>query len=87
LGLSSGAAWADLPDRFPSGCTCFRRFTRWVGSGVMRQILESLARHLEGTGRIDFSECFVDGTFAVAKMGIQRGKDQAGQGYEAHGYC
>ena len=23
--LRTGAAWADLPDRFPSGCTCFRR--------------------------------------------------------------
>jgi hypothetical protein len=63
------AAWADLPDRFPSGCTCFRRFTRWVKSGVMRQLLESLARHLEETGRIDLSECFIDGTFVVAKKG------------------
>lgn len=67
--LRTGAAWADLPDRFPSGCTCFRRFTRWVKSGVMRQILESLARHLEETGRIDLSECFIDGTFVVAKKG------------------
>ena len=23
--LRTGAAWADLPDRFPSGSTCFRR--------------------------------------------------------------
>ncbi|MBK4739182.1 transposase [Noviherbaspirillum pedocola] len=67
--LRTGAAWADLPDRFPSGCTCFRRFTRWVKSGVMRQILESLARHLEDAGRIDLSECFIDGTFVVAKKG------------------
>lgn len=45
--LRTDAAWAALPDRFPSGCICFRRFTRWVRSGVMRQILDSLARHLE----------------------------------------
>jgi transposase len=28
--LRTGAAWADLPERFPSGCTCCKRFTRWV---------------------------------------------------------
>lgn len=24
----TGAAWADLPNRLPSGTTCFRRFSR-----------------------------------------------------------
>jgi transposase len=67
--LRTGAAWADLPDRFPSGSTCFRRFSRWVKAGVMRQILEALARHLEEVGQIDLSECFIDGTFVVAKKG------------------
>lgn len=67
--LRTGAAWADLPDRFPSGCTCFRRFSRWVKAGVMRQMLEALARHLEEAGQIDLSECFIDGTFVVAKKG------------------
>src|SRR4051812_37417033 len=67
--LRTGAAWADLPDRFPSGSTCFRRFSRWVKAGVMRQILETLARHLEEVGQIDLSECFIDGTFVVAKKG------------------
>jgi hypothetical protein len=40
-----------------------------VKSGVMRQIRESLARHLEETGWIDLSECIIDGTFLVAKEG------------------
>jgi transposase len=67
--LRTGACWADLPDRFTSGSTCFRRFSRWVKSGVMRQILEALAQHLEDVGQIDLSECFIDGTFVVAKKG------------------
>ena len=67
--LRTGAAWGDLPERFPSGSTCFRRFSRWVKAGVMRKILEALARHLEDSGGIDLSECFIDGTFAVAKKG------------------
>lgn len=85
--LRTGAAWADLPGRFPSSSTCYRRFSKWVKSGVFRKILEALARDLEERGAINLSECFIDGTFVVAKKGRKSGKDQAGQRYEAHGYC
>jgi len=67
--LRTGAGWADLPERFPSGSTCYRRFSRWAKNGTLRRILEYLARHLEEVGRIDLSECFIDGTFVVAKKG------------------
>jgi len=83
--LRTGASWADLPERFPSGSTCYRRFSRWLKAGVIRQILETLARHLEERGDLDLSECFIDGTFIVAKKGLQSGKDKAGQRFEAHG--
>ncbi|MBX9902805.1 MAG: transposase, partial [Burkholderiales bacterium] len=67
--LRTGACWADLPERFPSGSTCFRRFSRWVRQGVLRAIVEALARDLEDRGKINLSECFIDGTFVVAKKG------------------
>lgn len=70
--LRTGACWSDIPDRFPSGSTCYRRFSRWVRSGVMRTILETLARDLEKRGGIDLSECYIDGTFMVAKKGAKR---------------
>jgi transposase len=70
--LRTGAAWADLPERFPSGSTCFRRFSRWVKAGVMRKLLETLARDLEERGQIDLAECFIDGTFVVAKQGVPK---------------
>jgi transposase len=76
--LRTGAAWADLPDRFPSGSTCFRRFSRWVKTGVMRGVLEALARHLEEYGKINLSECFIDGTFAVAKKGAPKWERPSG---------
>ncbi|OMP75151.1 hypothetical protein BW716_31625 [[Flexibacter] sp. ATCC 35208] len=69
--LRTGASWIDLPGRFPSGSTCFRRFSSWSKSGVFRKILETLAQDLETRGGIDLSECFIDGTFAVAKKGAQ----------------
>ena len=76
--LRTGAAWADLPDRFPSGSTCFRRFSLWVRAGVLRKILEALARDLEARGKIDLAECFIDGTFVVAKKGAPKWERPSG---------
>ena len=72
--LPNSAAWANLPNRLPSGCICFRRFARWIKDGVMRQILEALARHLEQAGKIDLSECLIGGSFVVTKKRFQSGK-------------
>ena len=76
--LRTGAAWADLPERFPSGSTCFRRFSRWMRQGVLQAILEALARDLEDRGRIDLSECFIDGTLVVAKKGAAQWERPSG---------
>jgi hypothetical protein len=40
--------------------------------GILRKILKSLARHLAVRGQIDWDECFIDGTFSVAKKGATR---------------
>lgn len=67
--LRSGARWKDLPERFPPYQTCHRRFQSWVRSGVLSRVLEALAEDLRQRGEIDLSECFIDGTFVVAKKG------------------
>ncbi len=67
--LRSGARWKDLPERFPSYQTCHRRFQHWVRSGVLARVLEALAEDLRQRGEIDLSECYIDGTFVVAKKG------------------
>jgi transposase len=67
--LRSGARWKDLPDKFPPYQTCHRRFQSWVKDGSLRRVLEALARDLETRGEIDLTECFIDGTFVVAKKG------------------
>ena len=85
--LRTGAAWNDLPDRYPSSTTCFRRFSVWVGDGIMRKILEALAQDLEKRGGIDLQSVLLTAPSWWRKRGLQSGKDQAGQGYEAHAYC
>jgi transposase len=79
--LRTGAAWHDLPDRYPSYQTCHRRFQHWVESGTMDRVLTTLARDLEKRGELDLTECFIDGTFAGAKKGAPSlGKPSAGKG-------
>ena len=70
--LRSGARWQDLPERFPPSQTCHRRFQRWSREGTLRNVLEALAEDLRTRGEIDLSECFIDGTFIVAKKGAQK---------------
>ncbi len=67
--LRTGAPWRDLPERYPPYQTCHRRFQRWVEEGVLGSVLEALAEDLEERGGLDPSECFIDGTFVVAKKG------------------
>jgi transposase len=67
--LRSGARWQDLPERFPPYQTCHRRYQQWVREGVLRDVLETLAQDLQERGELDLSECFIDGTFIVAKKG------------------
>lgn len=71
--MRTGAQWEDLPrSRYPSKSTCHKRFQEWIKAGVFEKILKALARDLKQRGKLDLSECFVDGTFVSAKKGALR---------------
>ena len=79
--LRTGAPWKDLPERFPPYQTCHRRFQEWARRGLMKSILEALAADLRSRGRIDLSECFIDGSFASARGGgLDVGPTKRGKG-------
>ncbi len=59
-----------MPNCYPPYQTCHRRYQRWVREGLFERILEALARDLKDRGKLDLSECFIDGTFIVAKEAI-----------------
>src|SRR5215212_352920 len=71
-GYCTLAPWHDLPERYPPYQTCHRRFQRWNEEGVLDAILRALAEDLKEQGRLDLSECFIDGTFVGAKKGADR---------------
>ncbi len=76
--LRSGARWCDLPERFPPYQTCHRRFQSWVKDGRLGKVLETLAEDLSRRGNLDLSECFIDGTFIVAKKGASEWERPSG---------
>jgi len=62
-----------LPPKYGSYQTAHRRYQQWVEDGTLEEILLRLLADLEERGQIDLSECFVDASFASAKIGRKRG--------------
>jgi transposase len=67
--LRTGARWQDLPARFPSPSTCWRRLRDWEEPGVWLKAWRAFLAQLDGQGQLDWSEAFADGSFAPAKKG------------------
>jgi transposase len=69
--LKTGAPWQDLPRRYPPYQTCHRRYQAWVRAGVLDRVLYAMAEDCRDRGHLDLSECFIDGSFVIAKKGAQ----------------
>ena len=70
--LRSGARWKDLPERFPSTTTCWRRHKEWTEAGTWEKAWARLTRLLDRQGRVKHDEAIADGTFSAAKKGGKR---------------
>jgi len=69
--MRTGAPWHDMPNRYPPYQTCHRRFQEWVKAGTFETILRKLVEDVKERGGLDLTECFIDGTFVIAKKGAQ----------------
>jgi transposase len=67
--LRTGARWRDLPKEYPSASTCWRRLRQWEEQDVWLKIWRQFLSELDQQGRLDWSESFLDGSFAPAKKG------------------
>jgi len=77
--LRTGARWRDLPKRFPSPATCWRRLKAWTEAGVWEKAWARLVRRLDRQGRVDREESLADGTFSSAKKGARRSARRNGE--------
>lgn len=91
--LRSGARWKDMPDRFSSSATCWRRLRDWEEADVWLTIWRKFLGDLDAAGRLDWEEFFVDASFAPAKRGgsasapPNAGKVRSGWWWEAARVC
>lgn len=67
--LRSGARWKDLPDAYPSPATCWRRLSEWEAQDIWLELWRAFLAQLDEAKQLDWSEAFMDGTFAPAKKG------------------
>ena len=65
----SGARWQDLPAEYPSLSTCWRRLRDWEEQDVWLTIWRAFLGEMNRQGWLDWSEAFIDGSFASAKKG------------------
>lgn len=70
--LTSGARWQDLPERYPSPATCWRRRREWTDSGVFLKVWKRLLGKLDRLKGICWDEAIGDGSFSRAKRGAPR---------------
>jgi transposase len=67
--LKTGARWRDLPKEYPSASTCWRRLKQWDEEGIWLNIWRAFLKELDQQRKLDWSEVFIDGSFAPAKKG------------------
>ena len=70
--LISGARWQDLPERYPSPSTCWRRLREWTDDGRFLAAWELLLGKLDRLKGINWEEAIGDGSFVRAKKGVPR---------------
>ena len=67
--LWTGAPWKAMPEKYPSGSTCWRRLKGWLDDGTWDKIWAEFVRQLDEQSQLKWDETFIDATFAPAKKG------------------
>ena len=70
--LWTGAPWSELPKRYGSPSTCWRRLREWEATGVLLTLWRAFLAQLNDAQKLRWNECFVDGSFASAKKGAPK---------------
>lgn len=76
--LRSGARWQDLPEEFPHPSTCWRRLRDWEEQGVWEKVWRRFVAELNERKQLQWSEAFLDGSFAPAKKGALQSEKPSG---------
>jgi transposase len=73
--LWTGAHWSELPRRYGSPSTCWRRLKHGEETGVLRKLWRAFLAQLNDQEKLRWDECFADGSVVPAKRGdLKSGK-------------
>ena len=81
----TGSPWAALPKEYGSASTCWRRLNEWEAGDVFLNMWRALLAELNNADKLEWDECFADGSFAPAKKGQKSRQNQARQGNKVDG--
>jgi len=82
--LRTGARWRDLPKKYPSPSTCWRRLRGWEEDGIWLRAWQQLLADMDRRQLLNWEEVFLDATFIVAKKGaLEWAKPCAGRARSA----
>ncbi len=70
--LTTGAQWDEIPTKYGSGKTAWKRFTQWKKQGVWKRLWQRLLVLLDKQEKLTWDVAYLDGTFASAKKGEQK---------------
>jgi transposase len=70
--LWTGAQWSELPRRYGSPSTCWRRLKQWEETGALLTLWRAFLAQLNDAQKLRGDECVADGSFMPAKQGGPR---------------
>ena len=70
--LRTGCRWQDVPRKYGSPTTCWRRLKAWEENGIWEKIWRSLLSLLDELDKLDWARAFLDASFVPAKKGDVR---------------
>lgn len=83
--LWAGTPWSEVPKRYGSPTTCWRRLKEWEETGLLLTLWRALLNELNDRQRLRWNECFIDGSFAPAKKGAPKSaRPRGGKGTNQH---
>ncbi len=67
--LKTGWTWEDLPRKYGSDSTCWRRLNAWSLDGTWERIWRTSLSQRDAAGKLEWAQALLDGSFAPAKKG------------------
>jgi transposase len=69
--LVSGSPWRDMPERYGSYVTAWRRLKRWTEEGIWGRILAAVRDRAYRSGDLNLDVIAIDSSFVEAKRGAK----------------